>query len=458
MSTAMTQDWMQDAATSVLRTDFNDIPSYTFYKNDPNGPSVLHFDESDHVYYRINEDGSRQDIPGVTTILGKAIDKSFALVPWATKLTVTHIREQMVNADGSFKQLSTEEFNSLLDTAKNKHREKLESAGDIGRIAHDFLERIAKDAIANSDGYVVRASILPDMPNGYVQGTDVELELRTSMARKCVLAGLDWIRRHRVQFVHAERKVYSRSHNFAGTVDGVAYMDSCDDLSCCRGASFQRTCVVLDYKSANEIRSSFAFQLVAYQFALIEELELPITHRVVLRLGKEDGKFEPWLISSLFFTDDLKTFLDALSLYNSLENIEKRRSADKKELKAIIKHQKDDLKAAAKEAERLEKLALSDAKKAIKAEEKAERDAAKAEAKLAKAKPVAGPVLVVPSVEEMNTFAGAMAELSAYDQEIGIDAQSEPGEAEPGIAHTVQAACSARFWRVSTTYTNGRIQ
>jgi hypothetical protein len=504
--------WIEEAARHEMNIDGVAVPSYKFYVGGEGEPTVLHFDEEDHVYYTIGEDGQRVNVPGVTTILGKAIDKSFALVPWATKLAVTHIREQMMNVDGSFKQLSTEEFNILLDQAKNKHKEKLESAGDIGRIAHDFLERIAKKAIAQTDGYVLSANPLPEMPIGYVQGSNVTLELQTSMARQCVLAGLDWIRRHKVQFLHAERKVYSRSHNFAGTVDGVVYMDSCDDLACCRGASFKRTCGILDYKSSNEIRSSYAWQLVAYQFALIEELDLPITHRVVLRLGKEDGKFEPWLISPLFFSDDLNTFLDALSLYKSLEHIEGRRSADKRELRAAIKGQKDTAKALLAEQARIAKQEAKDAARAEKDAKAAILAESRAEAKLAKqsqARPilVSTPISPNPSWVERQFKAEpspvveamfkaeperreALAELSAYDQEIGIDAQpSKPAfdedfwaggfsvgadgkvadikaaassvrstheSAKPGIAHTMHGNAeprATRFWTTSTTYT-----
>jgi hypothetical protein len=439
------QSWLEEAATSVLRTE-TVFPTYHFYNN----TVEMMYDDAEHSYFRFDGEGNRIEIPSVTTILKVAIDKSPALMAWAVKLCAVHITENLFNADGTMRQLSTEEFTQLVDAAKGQHKVKLDEAGDIGKVAHDFLERIAKDAIEHTDGYVTRASFLPQMPNGYVQGSDVALELRTSLARNCVVAGLNWIKRHNVRFVHAERKIYSKAYDFAGTTDGVAYVDSCDDISCCRGESFKARLAVLDYKSSNELRESYAWQCSAYQFALIEELGLDIKYRYVLRLGKTDGRFEPWMIDSKFFNLDIDTFLNALKLYRSLEEIKARRSEDKRALRALIKERKDAEKAKLAEETKLAKLAEKEAKAAIKAEEKAERDAAKKAAKEA-AKPVSGPVLVVP--ESTNTPLSKLAgpEMSPFEKQ--YFSEDEP---EPGIAQTVQASAerTARFWAVSSTYTS----
>jgi len=472
---ATTQSWLEEAATSVLRTD-EAFPAYHMYVNAQGvAEETLYFDDSpgEHTYFIIKEDGQRVDVPGVNTILSKAIDKSFALIPWGTKLAVETIRARIFAADGGLVELSTEEWNALLDEAKNKHREKLENAGDIGTAVHNCLEQAIKFAIKETGGYITSAKFAPSLPSGYVQGSDLQLELRTSMASKCFMAALGWCKRHQVEFLHTERKIFSRSHFFAGTTDGIANVTICDDLECCGGVEDANTRVqgLIDWKSSSSLRDTYYLQLSAYQFAAIEELGLPITHRFINRLGKEDGKFETWVGRPSEFADDVDTFLTCLALYNSYEKLKVRRAQEKTAVKAIIKQQKDQAKAKLAEETRLAKQAEKDAKAAIKAEEKAAKEAEKAQAKAAKAKSVAGPVLVpkechpvhvpwTPTPCEVEMSKRTLAELSAYDQEIKIDAQpspDEPGEAEPGIAPTVQAVSSARFWTVSSTYTEGRV-
>jgi hypothetical protein len=519
MSVTETTDWMQEAATSVLRTE-SVFPTYHFYDRS----IQVMYDDAEHSYFRYDAEGNHVEIPSVTTILHAAIDKSFALIPWATKLCVEKIRAGLVNEDGTLKQIASEDFNALLEEGKNQHKVKLEEAGDIGTAVHNALEMAAKKAIAETDGYIMSAAFIPTLPENYVQGSDVKLELRTSLARNCFLAALTWYKRHNVQFMFTERKVYSKTYDYAGTTDGVIYVDSCDDLECCRGKVFKRQLADLDLKSSSGMRDEFPWQLAAYQFALIEELGLPITHRYILRLGKEDGRFESWLLDPTFFADDLDTFLNALRLYKSLEGIRARRSADKKELRVIIKAQKEALKTAKLEAERLEKLAKKEALAAIKQADKAEREEAKLEAKLAKqqAKPslalvpsqchpinapwtpvpcevkaaqpketkndtthttsindavgeddhtgrvrsLAGDDVGVSPLPELPTIAKRGFDESFWEGGFSVGADGKVADikaaaAKPGIAHTMHGNAeprATRFWTTSMTYTiAGRI-
>jgi hypothetical protein len=508
---ATTPEWMVEAAETVLEPTANSTTAKTYelYK-DENGVAqvVLFFDPIPHEYW-VEVDGQRVDVPNVTTVLGKALDKSFALVPWGTKLTVETIRARLFNADGSINSLSTEEWNALLEEAKNKHKEKLEDAGNIGKRAHDALEETIKEAIATTDGYVRSARHAPGLPEFYAPGSDVALELRLSMARSAYMAGLDWIRKHNVQFLSTEKKVFSRSYSYTGTSDGVGWVTICSDPKCCRGyvvGSKALSCI--DWKSSNQLVTSYALQTAAYVFAEIEESGLPITHRFINRLGKTDSSFETWLCGPDLFEADLNTFLDCLKLYNSSNLLDERRKAEKDAVRQLVKAEKDKAKQAKLELERAEKLAAKDAKAAIKAEEKAEREAAKLEAKLAKqgAKPSLALVVSTPGPGSSWVEAKfkaepeqreALAELTAYDQEIGIDAQpSKPAKrgfdesfweggfsvgadgkvadikaaaantsisrSTPGIAHTMHGSAeprATRFWTTSMTYTiQGRIQ
>jgi hypothetical protein len=403
---ATTPEWMVEAAETVLEPAANSTTAkiYELYK-DENGVAqvVLFFDPIPHDYW-IEVDGQRVDVPNVTTVLGKALDKSFALVPWGTKLTVETIRARLFNADGSINSLSTEEWNQLLEEAKNKHKEKLEDAGNIGKRAHDALEETIKEAIATTDGYVRSARYAPGLPEFYAAGSDVALELRLSMARSAYMAGLDFIRKHDVQFISTEKKVLSRSYFYTGTSDGVGWVTICSDPKCCRGyQAGTRVLACIDWKSSNQLVTSYALQTAAYVFAEIEESGLPITHRFINRLGKTDSSFEVWLCGPDLFEADLNTFLDCLKLYNSSNLLDERRKAEKDAVRQLVKAEKDKAKTAKLEAERLEKLAKKEALAAIKQADKAEREAAKAEAKLAKQAAKPSLALVVPIQSSVTT-------------------------------------------------------
>lgn len=494
-----TQSWLEEAATSVLDVGLT-IKEYGLYRDAKGVPQItLYFDagtvaDPKHDYF-IFQDGERVNVPSVTTILHTAIDKSMVLLPWATKLATETIRERIFNADGSIKQLSTEEWNQLLDEAKKKHKEKLNDASNVGKIVHDALEVTIKEAIEKTDGYVRSARHTPGLPEFYKPGSDPVVELRLSLARNGYVAGIEWCRRHDVQFLNTEKKVFSRTFFFTGTADGNAHVTLCDDPKCCRGVAGTRVTSTVDWKTSNDHRIEYVIQTAMYQFAEIEETGLALTHRFINRLGKEDAKFSTWMCGPDTFEEDFNTGMDCLRLYNSKIKLDARWSAEKKAVREAVKAEKDKAKEAKAEETRLSKLAEKEAKLAIKLEAKQEAEAAKAEAKLAKqvAKPVAGPVLVqdhfkvvvcpnatmtivregqpdevVPMLVQPKEINNELVRedngvnhtsgLSVAD--VAVQEVSElptVDEAEPGIAHTVQAACSARFWRVSST-TMGRIQ
>jgi len=104
-----------------------------------------------------------------------------------------------------------------------------------------------------------------------------------------------------------------------------------------------------------------------------EEDEVDIQHRWVLRLGKTDGKFEPWHITEEDFDLDFSTFIHALNLYNAIDEVKDRERA----INATEKAEKKVRKEAAKAAEKV-------AKAEAKAEVKAEKEAVKVALKLAK--------------------------------------------------------------------------
>ena len=335
------------------------IPSYLFY----DGSIQLFFDEGPHVYYRFKDSGERENIDGVTTVLN-VISKPY-LVPWATKLCIETLKTKMLDNAGRVVEFSTEELFSWFEEAKNKHKDHLETAGDIGKIAHDCLEQNIKRAIRESGGVVDRLEGLPE----------------NEQARNCVLAAFEWMKAHNVRFLHTERKVYSLLYNVAGTLDGDAVVDSCSDPFCrgCCGRVFRDRRAIIDWKSSNQLSDSYAYQTALYLFAQVEEFGHYIPDRWILRLGKTSGDFEAWYLPDEYFEYDLEAFLAALKLYRSLKEIEARRGKDKKEFNQKVKVQQKRLKDEAKAAQKAQdKLAKAQAKEEASRAKKVAQDAKKA--------------------------------------------------------------------------------
>jgi hypothetical protein len=302
-------------------------------------------------------EGNRVVVPGVTTCLS-VINKPF-LKAWASKLCMETIRDRLISPDGTVNQLSTEEYYALFEEAKNKHRERLETAGDIGHIAHDCLEQNIKKAIAEYDGVVKKLWFLPEHYIGTPDFFSTQAQSYAFQAYNCVQAAFGWIIEHNVRFTHTERKIYSKILHVAGTLDGLALVDSCCDPMCrgCRGREWKDQISLIDWKSSNQLSIDYALQTAPYVFAHVEEFGTPIEGRWVLRLGKTEGDFEPWYLDQSEFEGDLKAFEAALTLYKSLDVIESKRSADKKSFTEMVRSKKRAAKAAAKEEEKAEKAA-----------------------------------------------------------------------------------------------------
>ena len=324
------------------------MSGYSFYE----GTEKLFFDPGPHVYFKYDAEGNRQDVDGVTTVLS-CVAKPF-LVPWATKLAVECLQGYLINKEtGAINPFTTEQLHQWLHEAKNKHKERLETAGDIGHLAHECLEKTIQYAIDHTDGIVLELRDLPVDDIG--QDGTWEPDPNKEMVRNCVNAAWDWMKAHNVRWIATERKIYSREYNFAGTEDGICIMDSCDDLQCCRGKHFRDTKAIGDFKSSNQISDTYAYQTAAYLMAEVEEFEEYISLRVILRLGKTDGKFETWLLTPDSFEADLNAFLSCLGLHRSLKEITERRKVERAELRAIIKSIKDAEKEARLAQEKAER-------------------------------------------------------------------------------------------------------
>jgi hypothetical protein len=415
---------------------------YHFY-----GDAVtLRFDTEEHVYYRVGELGNLIRLNGVTNVVG-IIDKSMMLTPWAAKMAIQKLLRimptEMVEGIIRIKPLTFEEFTVIALEAKGAHKEKLDEASDIGHIAHKCLEDSINYALANDPEKIVRSLI--NVP------TD---ELAANAAR----SGFNWMSAHHVRWIETESKVYSREHDYAGTMDGLAICDSCNDKSCCPVAFTDRLSLC-DWKSSNYLKIEYLFQTASYKHAKMEEHpEMVILDTWILRLGKseeEAGKFEPWHMTPSEYEEDFQGFLACLTLTRLVDSVKERMKCQKNTIRAVKKEQRETAKAIKKEQDKLQK-ALDKAaakiekeaeKARIKAEAKAERERLKAEKK---GKPCTStepsykplPIAQEPLSETSSQLVTITPTLTSKDTPLanGILSLSTAAEETPALAATTSMA------------------
>lgn len=329
---------------------------YEFY----NGKVILHYDPKAHVYLLV-KDGDLIPQEGVTNVC-HIIDKSEALIPWAVKqMAAMLLTEAVITLPDGSKQMRAmqyQEFENLVLASKTAHRDKLEEAGDVGHIAHAWIERYIKAILAHGAASVQVQEVLAKFPVD-------------ERAMNCCLAALDWMRDHNVRWLGTERKIYSRKHGYAGTMDGLCLVDSCSDPHCCK-KSFKDRLTISDWKTSNYLYVEYLLQTAAYMQAyneeteyveiqkktpLMERLDELVTDRWIIRLGKEDADFDPWHAPAEDFQADWDGFNLALDLKQTVEGIRKRTKDREAEVRENIKAERKALREAAEAAEKERKAA-----------------------------------------------------------------------------------------------------
>lgn len=253
-----------------------------------NGNITLTFHPGKHKYM-VSEGNDSWEVPSVTTILN-IIDKSGPLIAWAVNqcadAAVTEFAKLMLDNPtlSSIKQIE-----DIMAIAKNAHRRRKDEAADSGALAHSWLQWHSK----RRDLTV--ASKLPVVPS----------------AKACCEAAVEWFKWHHVTPVCAEELLYSRKWDVAGTADLIAFVDG--KLS------------VLDYKSSKACYDQYWLQTAAYVKLWEEEHNERTSHieqRIVLQLGKEDGKFVPHVRSDRDWLDaDFRAFRAAQVLQEHMETL-----------------------------------------------------------------------------------------------------------------------------------------
>lgn len=281
-----------------------------------NGSVILRFcDKRDgkqvHEYYRQTPEGYSLTT-GVTTACG-IIDKSLYLMPWACKAMALKLLRTIPRGNDGRITILPDLFEELVRQSKSAHKEILVDAGDIGQAAHYWIEVSIQRALVENNGFV---ETLTDPPS------------QDERVLSCGKAALDWMHRHSVKWLKTEKKIYSKKYDYAGTMDGLALVDSCDDPACCAKMFFEELSII-DWKSSNHLNTTYLYQTAAYEQAEREETGADIKSRWILRLGKEDGNFEPWYATN--FEADFQAFLYCLFLMRAHRDAEERLAEAKKQ-------------------------------------------------------------------------------------------------------------------------------
>ena len=204
---------------------------------------LLEYDHAAHSYVVEEE-----KIPNVTTLIDGVFPKY--LTEWAARCGADYWKEHY----------GTHEASDMYRGIINAHKDVSGAARDIGHETHYWLEEYINSSIKH--------------PNE----VDWKLGSLSDKSKNAVQAFLKWEASHDIVWMGSEKKVYSKEYNFAGTIDALAMING-------------KFCIV-DFKTSAKIYKEAYVQLSAYAQAIEEIHGRSVDLAVVLRLDKEEEKYQ----------------------------------------------------------------------------------------------------------------------------------------------------------------------
>ena len=232
---------------------------------------TLEFDPVKHIY-SING----KTIYGCTSIVG-VINKP-ALMYWAVNQAIDNLAG-ILKPGVSYDEV---QIKNMLEEAKKRHTKTKEAAADIGAMIHDWISKFLKAGMEKKP--------LPKLP--------VNPEMKTA-----IQGFLKWAKENKVKFIHSERKIYSKKHGYAGTLDAEAKVNG--------------KLAIIDFKTSNAFYPEYFLQTVAYQQAREEEEGKKYDGAYIIRFSKNKDNGQPLfeVKRSDNFEGCLRTFLACLQIY-----------------------------------------------------------------------------------------------------------------------------------------------
>lgn len=245
------------------------------------GSVVMEYYDDDHKYIW---DGV--DLPTSTQITG-IIDKP-ALRYWYLNQALSKLQSQ-IKPGKAYDEI---QLAKIFKGAKYSGTDARDNAANIGRLVHDWIESYVKAQLFGG------------------KHVDVPFPLHTG-ARKSVEAFLRWEEKAKPDYVFSERRLLSKEHMFAGTLDIAAYID---------GKPF-----VVDIKTGKGVYPEYWLQTASYALMLAEESPSNFSHklediqRMILLIPQATGKLKQHYEDSLIVAD-AETFIALRRVFLWKEN------------------------------------------------------------------------------------------------------------------------------------------
>ena len=232
----------------------------------------LVFDEKDHKY-KVGDD----IIPSVTKIIDNIVP--VYLTKWAANEGAAWFKR---NAHRGWNLDDEEDIEAIVKGIANAHIVISKTALDIGKTVHEYIQEVIDWSLQTySEGYIGK---MPEMPEN-------------ESAVNSIQAFGKWVKENEVEWVSTEERIYSKEHQYAGTVDAVATID--DKFS------------VIDFKTSKQIYKSYKLQVYAYKQAIEEMYGKEVESCWILRFDKVTGKFQAKEIKDNY----LPAFLKGLEFF-----------------------------------------------------------------------------------------------------------------------------------------------
>ena len=222
----------------------------------------LEYDDAKHSYMV----GDRK-VPSVTRVVDAVFPKY--LVDWAATAGADWWKENY--GDGE----NLKNYSDMYDGIRFAHKQISHRAQDIGLEVHKWIELYIKIKMINGD-------IATEYPEA------VKIPMQNFH---------DWVESREIEWLACEKKVYSRSWEYAGTIDALAKVNG-------------KLCVI-DFKTSAKIYKEYYLQVSAYCNAIGEMMGNLPKLGMIVRLDKEGEKFQEVAFDPWQHTD---VFIDALNI------------------------------------------------------------------------------------------------------------------------------------------------
>jgi hypothetical protein len=223
--------------------------------------------------YKVTDRGEKVRPPSVTTITNLK-DKSSPLMKWAVNCAIGICREKVLPD-----QIHGQQFlEDVWKEATENYSTVRKKAADVGTQVHYSLERYFKDP--------------PDVFAPPLAGTPVRARFDEAVK---------WFSARPIKNICTESVVYSRKHNYIGTLDNLSEVAG--------------VLTLVDFKAAKSVYSTYIFQASAYIMARAEETGEKAEQIYILQIGEE--KTIPYRYGPAEIETAFEGFLGLLHMYDA---------------------------------------------------------------------------------------------------------------------------------------------